>query len=103
MKVKVGDTVKIIAGKDKGKEGKVIKTYKKLDKVVVEGLNIVKKHSKPRTKQDKGGIFDVEAPIHVSNVKVITNNKEEKAKVKEVKTSEKKVTKKKTSTKKEAK
>ena len=68
MKVKVGDTVKIIAGKDKGKEGKVIKTYKKLDKVVVEGLNIVKKHSKPRTNQDKGGIFDVEAPIHVSNV-----------------------------------
>ena len=103
MKVKVGDTVKIIAGKDKGKEGKVIKSYKKLDKVVVEGLNIVKKHSKPRTNQDKGGIFDVEAPIHVSNVKVITNNKEEKAKVKEVKTSEKKVTKKKTSTKKEAK
>lgn len=103
MKVKVGDTVKIIAGKDKGKEGKVIKTYKKLDKVVVEGLNIVKKHSKPRTNQDKGGIFDVEAPIHVSNVKVITNNKEEKAKVKEVNTSEKKVTKKKTSTKKEAK
>ena len=103
MKVKVGDTVKVIAGKDKGKEGKVIKTYKKLDKVVVEGLNIVKKHSKPRTNQDKGGIFDVEAPIHVSNVKVITNNKEEKAKVKEVKTSEKKVTKKKTSTKKEAK
>ena len=103
MKVKVGDTVKIIAGKDKGKEGKVIKTYKKLDKVVVEGLNIVKKHSKPRTNQDKGGIFDVEAPIHISNVKVISNTKEEKAKVKEVNTSEKKVTKKKTSTKKEAK
>ena len=103
MKVKVGDKVLVIAGKDKGKEGKVIKTYKKLDKVVVEGLNIVKKHSKPRTNQDKGGIFDVEAPIHVSNVKVITNTKEEKAKVKEVKTSEKKVTKKKTSTKKEAK
>lgn len=103
MKVKVGDTVKIIAGKDKGKEGKVIKTYKKLDKVVVEGLNIVKKHSKPRTNQDKGGIFDVEAPIHVSNVKVITNNKEEKAKVKEVKSSEEKVTKKKASTKKETK
>ncbi|MGN1379892.1 MAG: 50S ribosomal protein L24 [Bacilli bacterium] len=103
MKVKVGDTVKIIAGKDKGKEGKVIKTYKTLDKVVVEGLNIVKKHSKPRTNQDKGGIFDVEAPIHVSNVKVITNNKEEKAKVKEVKNSEEKVTKKKTSAKKETK
>ena len=103
MKVKVGDTVKIIAGKDKGKEGKVIKTYKKLDKVVVEGLNIVKKHSKPRTNQDKGGIFDVEAPIHISNVKVISNTKEEKAKVKEEKKSEEKVTKKNTSKKKETK
>ena len=103
MKVKVGDTVKIIAGKDKGKEGKVIKTYKKLDKVVVEGLNIVKKHSKPRTNQDKGGIFDVEAPIHISNVKVISNTKEEKAKVKEVKKSDEKVTKKNTSKKKETK
>ena len=78
MKVKVGDKVLVIAGKDKGKEGKVIKTYKKLDKVVVEGLNMVKKHSKPRTTEDKGGIFDIEAPIHVSNVKVIKNNKERK-------------------------
>ena len=75
MKVKVGDTVKVIAGKDKGKEGKIIKTYKKLDKVVVEGLNIVKKHSKPRTTEDKGGIFDIEAPIHVSNVKKIETKK----------------------------
>ena len=94
MKVKVGDNVKIIAGKDKGKEGKIIKTYKKLDKVVVEGLNMLKKHSKPRTTEDKGGIFDIEAPIHVSNVKVITSKKEEKAKVKEEKKVEKKTTKK---------
>lgn len=102
MKVKVGDKVLVIAGKDKGKEGKVIKTYKKLDKVVVEGLNMVKKHSKPRTTEAKGGIFDIEAPIHVSNVKVINNNKEEKAKV--VKSEAKKETsKKKTTSKKEAK
>jgi ribosomal protein L24 len=102
MKVKVGDKVLVIAGKDKGKEGKVIKTYKKLDKVVVEGLNMVKKHSKPRTTEDKGGIFDIEAPIHVSNVKVINNNKEEKAKV--VKSEAKKETsKRKTTSKKEAK
>lgn len=102
MKVKVGDKVLVIAGKDKGKEGKVIKTYKKLDKVVVEGLNMVKKHSKPRTTEVKGGIFDIEAPIHVSNVKVINNNKEEKAKV--VKSEAKKETsKKKTTSKKEAK
>ena len=71
MKVKVGDNVRIIAGKDKGKEGKIIRTLKKKDKVVVEGLNIVKKHSKPNNTNDKGGIFSVEAPIHVSNVKVI--------------------------------
>ena len=71
MKVKVGDNVKIIAGKDKGKEGKVIKTFKNDQKVVVEGLNMIKKHSKPTNTNDKGGIFDIEAPIHVSNVKVI--------------------------------
>ena len=80
MKVKVGDNVRIIAGKDKGKEGKVVRTLKKKDKVVVEGLNIVKKHSKPNSTNDKGGIFSIEAPIHVSNVKVI----EEKATKKEV-------------------
>lgn len=71
MKVRVGDNVRIIAGKDKGKEGKIIRTLKKKDQVVVEGLNIVKKHSKPNNTNDKGGIFSVEAPIHVSNVKVI--------------------------------
>ncbi len=79
MKVKVGDNVRIIAGKDKGKEGKVVRTLKKKDKVVVERLNIVKKHSKPNNTNDKGGIFSIEAPIHVSNVKVI----EEKATKKE--------------------
>ncbi len=84
MKVKVGDTVKVIAGKDKGKSGKVIKTLKTKNKVVVEGINIVKKHSKPTNTNDKGGIFDIEAPIHVSNVKVITN-----AEVKEAKKAEK--------------
>ena len=75
MKIKVGDNVKVLAGKDKGKEGKVIKTLKKIDKVVVEGINIVKKHSKPNNTNDKGGIFDIEAPIHVSNVKKIEETK----------------------------
>ena len=83
MKIKVGDNVKVLAGKDKGKEGKVIKTFKKIDKVVVEGINIVKKHSKPNNTNDKGGIFDIEAPIHVSNVKKIEESK--KATKKEVK------------------
>jgi len=75
MKVKVNDTVRILAGKDKGKEGKVIRTLKNEQKVVVEGINIVKKHSKPKNTNDKGGIFDIEAPIHVSNVKVIEAKK----------------------------
>ncbi|MBQ6840827.1 MAG: 50S ribosomal protein L24 [Bacilli bacterium] len=80
MKVKVGDTVKVIAGKDKGKEGKVIKTFRSENRVVVEGLNIVKRHSKPRTTEDKGGIIEIEAPIHVSNVKVANDVKEAKVK-----------------------
>ena len=82
MKIKVGDEVLVIAGKDKGKNGKVIKTLKKDDKVVVEGINIVKKHVKPRNGNDKGGIFDIEAPIHVSNVKKIEEEKKETRKTK---------------------
>lgn len=113
MKVKVGDNVRIIAGKDKGKEGKIIRTLKNENRVVVEGLNMVKRNSKPRTTEDKGGIIDIEAPIHVSNVKVIENVKKEtkaktakkevEAKVVEKKASAKKTTAKKATTKKEAK
>lgn len=80
MKIKVGDEVLVIAGKDKGKNGKVIKTLRNDDKVVVEGINIVKKHVKPNNQNDKGGIFDIEAPIHVSNVKKIEATKEKKSK-----------------------
>ena len=100
MKVKVNDTVLVITGEDKGKQGKVIRTLKKEGKVVVEGVNIVKKHSKPRTTNDKGGIFEIEAPIHVSNVKVITEaeakviKKAEKAQEKVEAKEEKKETKK---------
>ncbi len=75
MKVKIGDNVRILAGKDRGKEGKILKTLKKKDKVVVEGINIVKKHSKPNNTNEKGGIFSVEAPIHVSNVKKVEATK----------------------------
>ena len=89
MKVKVGDTVKIIAGADKGKEGKVIRTLKSEQRVVVEDVNIVKKHSKPRTTNESGGIFEIEAPIHVSNVKVITEAEAKEIK-KEAKKAEKK-------------
>ena len=91
MKVKVGDKVKILAGKDRGKEGKVLVTLKKKDKVVVEGINIVKKHMKPNNANETGGILSVEAPIHVSNVKVI-EGKDSKKETK--KTTTKKSTKK---------
>ena len=91
MKVRVGDKVKILAGKDRGKEGKVLVTLKKKDKVVVEGINVVKKHMKPSQTNETGGILSVEAPIHVSNVKVI-EGKETKKETK--KTTTKKSTKK---------
>lgn len=77
MKVRVGDNVKIITGKDKGKEGKIIRTFKKEDKVLVEGLNMIKRHHKPSQQNEQGGIVEREAPIHVSNVKVITSVKKE--------------------------
>lgn len=76
MKIKVGDNVKVIAGKDKGKTGVVTQTLRKVDRVVVEGINVVKKHQKPNNNNQTGGIIEMNAPIHVSNVKKI----EEKAK-----------------------
>lgn len=94
MKVKVGDKVKILAGKDKGKEGTVTVTLKAKDKVVVSGVNIVKKHMKPNAMNETGGILSVEAPIHVSNVKVIDSKNAKTTKVEEKKTTTKKTTKK---------
>lgn len=70
MKIKVGDTVTVIAGSDKGKTGKVTKTLKKENRVIVEGVHIVKKHIKPNRMNETGGILEVEAPIHASNVKL---------------------------------
>ena len=71
MNFKVGDKVVVIAGKSKGLEGKIIKTLKKENKVVVEGANIVTKHVKPNAQNENGGIIKVEAPIHASNVMII--------------------------------
>jgi large subunit ribosomal protein L24 len=71
MKIKKGDTVRIIAGKDKGKDGKVLAAYPRLEKVLVEGINRVTKHEKIQTNQrgsKTGGIVTKEALIHVSNV-----------------------------------
>ena len=89
MKVKAGDQVTVIAGKDKGKSGRIIKTLRKDNKVVVEGINIIKKHVKPNRMNEVGSIVEVEAPIHVSNVKLAEAKKETK-KAKTTKKSEKK-------------
>ena len=70
MNFKTGDKVVVIAGKDKGKEGKIIKTLRKENRVVVEGVNIVKKHVKGNG-QTAGSINSVEAPIHASNVMIM--------------------------------
>ena len=71
MNFKVGDKVVVIAGKDKGKEGKIIKTLKNDNKVVVEVINMVTKHVKPSAQNENGGIIKVEAPIHASNVMIL--------------------------------
>ena len=70
MKLKVGDKVVVISGANKGKEGKIIKTLRSENKVIVEGVHIVKKHQKP-TGQASGGILEIEAPIDASNVMII--------------------------------
>ncbi|NLA32433.1 MAG: 50S ribosomal protein L24 [Mollicutes bacterium] len=80
MKVKVGDKVRVIAGSDKGKEGNVQKVLKNTNRVIVTGVHIVKKHVKPGRTNETGGILEVEAPIHASNVKVLESSKREKAK-----------------------
>ena len=74
FKIKVGDNVKVIAGSSKGSEGKVVSIIKKREKVVIEGLNLVKKHIKPNSKNPQGGIEEKESPIHISNVSLINNN-----------------------------
>ncbi len=71
MKVKVGDNVKVLAGNDKGKTGKVLKTFKNENRVIVEGIHMVTKHMKPGRMGEGGGRITKEAPIHASNVKVI--------------------------------
>lgn len=68
MHVKKGDTVQVISGKDKGKQGVILKAMPSKNRVVVEGVNVIKKHAKPSQANPQGGILEIEAPIHVSNV-----------------------------------
>ncbi|PRO64646.1 50S ribosomal protein L24 [Alkalicoccus urumqiensis] len=81
MHVKKGDNVKIISGKDKGKEGKVLAAFPSKSRVLVEGVNMVKKHAKPSQANPQGGILNQEAPVHVSNVMVIDPSTNEPTRV----------------------
>ncbi len=71
MKIKTGDSVKILTGKDKGKTGKVILSLPDKEKIVIENINVYKKHTKASAQHPDGGIVDKEMPIHVSNVKKV--------------------------------
>ena len=81
MRLKKDDTVKIIAGKDKGVIGKIIKVDPEKETVYVQGANMVSKTMKKRNQQDKGGISKIEAPIHVSNVAIVTSKQGETSKL----------------------
>jgi large subunit ribosomal protein L24 len=71
MRVVKGDTVRVVRGDDKGKEGKVIRVYTKTGRVTIEGVNIVKKHRKARRAEEQSGIIDMPAPVHASNVMLL--------------------------------
>ena len=72
MKIKKGDTVRILAGKDRGREGEVTRALPSEEKVIVEGVNMAKRHQKPTSATMQGGIIDKAMPLHVSNVAIIS-------------------------------
>ena len=72
LKIKTGDIVKVIAGNQKGSQGKVLRVYASKNRAIVEGVNIVKKHNKPNSNNPKGGIVEKESPIHISNISFVT-------------------------------
>lgn len=74
LKVKKGDKVQVLTGKDRGKEGKVLKSFPDSNRVVVEGVNLVKKHTRPSKENPQGGMVTREAPIAVSNVGLICDS-----------------------------
>ncbi|MBR9847610.1 MAG: 50S ribosomal protein L24 [Algicola sp.] len=76
LKIKSGDTVQVIAGDHKGTEGKVLKVFIDKNKAIVEGVNMVKKHTKPSAQNPQGGIVEKEAPMHMSNLSLLTSKGE---------------------------
>ncbi|MGI6768340.1 MAG: 50S ribosomal protein L24 [Bacilli bacterium] len=81
MKIKKGDTVKVIAGDSKGKTGKVLHVLANKNRVIVEGVNIVSRHQRPSNAHPDGGIIKKEAPIHISNVQLVDPETNEATKV----------------------
>ena len=73
IKIKTGDKVKVLAGDHKGSEGKIVKIFRSKNLAIVEGVNMVKKHNKPSSQNPKGGIDEKEAPIHISNLSLLTS------------------------------
>lgn len=74
IKIKKGDTVRVIAGSNKGTEGNVLSVSRETNKAIVEGVNLVKKHNKPNAQNPQGGITEKEAPIHISNLSLLTSD-----------------------------
>ena len=74
IKIKKGDTVRVIAGSNKGEEGSVLSVSRETNKAIVEGVNVVKKHNKPNAQNPQGGITEKEAPIHISNLSLLTSD-----------------------------
>ncbi|RQD72935.1 MAG: 50S ribosomal protein L24 [Halanaerobium sp. MSAO_Bac5] len=81
MRIKKGDTVEVITGKDKGKRGEVLSVIPKKDRVIVEGVNIVHRHMSPTQDMPQGGIIENEAAIHASNVQLVCPRCDERSRV----------------------
>ncbi len=81
LKIKTGDTVRIIAGDHKGTEGKIVRVDREKNKAIVEGANMVSKHEKPSAQNPQGGIVKKEAPIHISNLALIDSKSGETTRV----------------------
>ncbi len=81
MKIKRDDTVLIISGNDKGKRGRVLRVYPEQDRIIVEGVRMMKKHTKPTQRDPQGGIIEREAPLHVSNVMLVDQKNDEPTRV----------------------
>ncbi|HMB64384.1 MAG TPA: 50S ribosomal protein L24 [Eudoraea sp.] len=81
LKIKTGDTVRIIAGDHKGTEGKVVRVDREKNKAIIEGTNMVSKHEKPSAQNPQGGIVKKEAPIHISNLALIDSKSGETTRV----------------------